>query len=54
MLKGTFGGHGQSDEVPAAAADLPVDPEARRAQLNELKTALTELPRRCRPIQAGW
>ena len=25
MLKGTLGGQGQSDEVPAAASDLPVD-----------------------------
>ena len=59
MLKGTFGGQGQSDEVPAAASDLPVDAETRRAQLNELKTALTELATAMsadpgRMVNPGW
>ncbi len=59
MLKGTFGGQGQTDEVPAAAPDLSVDVDARRAQLNELRTALTELATAMsadpgRMVNPGW
>ena len=59
MLKGTFGGQGQTDEVPAAAPDLFVDVDARRAQLNELRTALTELATAMsadpgRMVNPGW
>jgi hypothetical protein len=57
-VKAAFGGQdGDSEDQPAA--DLPVDVDARRAQLAELTAALTELTRAMSSDQArianpGW
>lgn len=58
-MKAALGGHDDQNEGPAEVADVPLDLDARRAQLAELTDALTELTRAMSSDQArmanpGW